>query len=244
MALENIQYSHLEELGGSNYEIVDGEPNIQRWNVKIDEEVSIGEVYDVLFDPESRNVRYLIVDLDDEKLFLEEQTRMVLIPIGIAQLYEDTKLVLLPNISLQQIAALPPYQQGKLSTTEEGLVRNIFSGTATEGVVTDEVYEREGFYKHDHFNEDNFFNHTKTPLMQAEENSTSGSAAKLSSEAQRSVSRIAERPASPAHSANDAANYAAANPINPITEETPSQNLSDDEKQGSEPHTFKGGPFN
>jgi hypothetical protein len=220
MGLEENKYNHLEELGGSNYEIADGQPNIKGWAVKIDEEVRIGEVEELLFDPETNSVRYLVVDLEEEETPLAE--RKVLIPIGVAQLFEDSDLVLLPNISLQQLGALPAYERGGVSPAVELMIRTIFVGTNTEGLVSDDVYEREGFYRHNHFNEDNFYKHTKTPLMEGDPGY--GEGVDYEGEAARSVSRIAQRPASP---------------VNPFKE------LEDEDqepgKQGSEPTHFTGG---
>jgi hypothetical protein len=220
MGLEENEYNHLEELGGSNFEIADGQPNIKGWAVKLDEEVRIGEVDELLFDPESYSVRYLVVDLESEETRLAE--RKVLIPIGVAQLFEDTDLVLLPNISLQQIGALPAYERGGVSPAVELMIRTIFVGTSTEGQVADDVYEREGFYRHNHFNEDNFYKHTKTPLMEGDPGYQEGSV--YEGEAARSVSRIAQRPASPV------------NPFKELEDEG-----QEPGKQGSEPTGYTGG---
>src|SRR5436190_14030075 len=86
MGDKNIsQYGRLEELGDSNYEIADGEPNIKGWDVQNAEGQKIGEVDELLFDPYSRKVRYLIVDLDNNKLDIGEHKK-VLIPIGVAEI--------------------------------------------------------------------------------------------------------------------------------------------------------------
>jgi stress response protein YsnF len=88
MALEENKYDHLVELGDSDFEIVDGEPNIKGWDVKNEIGQQIGEVDELLFDPQSRQVRYLVVDLDGNKLGLDEDKK-VLVPIGVAELYDD-----------------------------------------------------------------------------------------------------------------------------------------------------------
>jgi len=89
MSAEN-KYDHLIELGGSDYEIVDGEPNIKGWTVKTSTGKKIGVVDELLFEPQTRKVRYLIVDLDDNRLGVDENKK-VLIPIGVASLYDDGK---------------------------------------------------------------------------------------------------------------------------------------------------------
>lgn len=91
MALEENNYNHLIELGGSDYEIVDGEPDIRGWKVKNEAGQLIGKVDDLLFDPESQQVRYLIVDLNDAEFVIEDEKK-VLVPIGLASLYDGTKI--------------------------------------------------------------------------------------------------------------------------------------------------------
>src|SRR5437879_6187870 len=90
MAFEENTYNHLEELGGSDFEMVSGEPDIIGWDVKTEEGQKIGEVDDLLFNPQSRKVRYLVVDMDRNKLHLDKG-RKVLIPIGIAELYSKNE---------------------------------------------------------------------------------------------------------------------------------------------------------
>jgi hypothetical protein len=84
---ETNNYNHLEELNGSDYQIVEGEPDITGWRVIDGQGREIGEVDDVLFDPQTRAVRYIIVDLENNDLEIE--SRKVLVPIGIAELWEE-----------------------------------------------------------------------------------------------------------------------------------------------------------
>jgi sporulation protein YlmC with PRC-barrel domain len=86
-SVKNVKYDHLQELGGSNYEIVDGEPNIKGWKVRNHEGRKIGKVDELLFDPVSQKVRYLVVDLDANELGLDDD-RKVLVPIGVAAIYD------------------------------------------------------------------------------------------------------------------------------------------------------------
>jgi hypothetical protein len=91
MALENdnieqYRYDHLDELGGSDYEIVDGQPDIRGWDVKTEQGRKIGEINELLFDPEARKVRYLVVGLQGNETDIKYGS-VVLIPIGVARLY-------------------------------------------------------------------------------------------------------------------------------------------------------------
>ena len=89
MALDNnTKNDHLVELGGSDYEIVKGESHIKGWDVKNIQGEKIGKVDELLFDPQARKVRYLIVDLDENEFDLDKDKK-VLIPIGVADLYDE-----------------------------------------------------------------------------------------------------------------------------------------------------------
>jgi len=172
--------NRLQELGGSDYEIVDNQPNIKGWTVKNPQGETIGEVDELIFDVQSRKVRYMVVDLEGSVLDLEP--RDVLVPIGLAELDEDDDDVILPNVTVDQLRALPVYEKGRITRDTENSVRNIFgglgaaagatgaaiSGTAHRaGDALENTADRVGdaitgdrdrdddFYDHDHFKERN-----------------------------------------------------------------------------------------
>lgn len=188
MAYEEHTYGHLEELGGSKFEIVDDEPNIKGWDVKTGDGLGIGSVHDLLFNPQSRKVRYLVVDMNGNELHLDEGRR-VLIPIGIAELYSkrdykksvvqvhrdgsydkkhdpydpayDGNVVVLPGVNIAQLNALPLYEKDHLSPDIEMAIRKIFESSGQDSSsVHDHTYNRDKFYDHDHFNEDKFYKHS------------------------------------------------------------------------------------
>jgi uncharacterized protein (TIGR02271 family) len=258
MALNDntTEANRLEELGGSNYEIVDGEQNIKGWDVKNEQGKKIGEVDELLFNPASRSVRYLVVDLDDNELELENDDRKVLIPIGLAELHSDDiedeekdenedrsplnqeskrtdvlnesgleenetgfdeneraferepglneaetiydpreggDVVIVPNVTTQQLNALPAYEKDQVTPQLETTIRNIFEGVGLAGTVV----AADDFYNHEHFNEDRFYNsrnaEEKLPVIKEDlavgkrEVETGGA---------RITSRLVERPVS------------------------------------------------
>lgn len=189
---KNIKYDHLQELGGSNYEIVDGEPNIKGWKVRNHEGRKIGKVDELLFDPVSQKVRYLVVDLDASELGLEDD-RKVLVPIGVASIHDKKKydndvedrddddngdkvrlagddvldspyqnsrfnphnerhLVSVP-VDINQLRTLPAYKKHYVSPEVESAVMRVFQGVDNTAPYT---YDSD-FYKHEHFNEDRFY---------------------------------------------------------------------------------------
>ena len=153
MAIEDntADSSRLEELGSSNYEIVDGQPNIKGWSVKDSAGNLIGAVNELLFNPASRNVRYIVLDLASNDFDFDE--RMVLIPIGVAELHSNDSHVVIPLVTASQINALPTYNKGTEITTEkEEAVRSIFL-TSNDANTSRNV----DFYDHEHFNTDKFY---------------------------------------------------------------------------------------
>jgi len=143
----------MEELKNSEFEIAEGEPDVTDWDVVDVHSAKIGDVDDVLFDPDARKVRYLIVNLEANELLLDN-TRQVLIPIGLAVLDEAKDDVILPNITIKQLNALPGYEKDNVTPEFETAVRDVFE----EGVVIHTTNEWKDFYEHDHFTESRFFN--------------------------------------------------------------------------------------
>ena len=168
MALDDQinENTHLIELGGSDFEIVDGQPNVKGWNVVNEQGQKIGEVEELLFSPESRKVRYLVVDLDDPGSSLIDTEPIgktegpVLIPIGLAELHEQDDEVILPHVTTDQIFALPAYEKGNVTPITESLIRSILAGTAVGDAL---AYNATDFYTHDHFSEEKFYGNRRVP---------------------------------------------------------------------------------
>lgn len=160
MAYEAENNKHLEELHGSDYQIVEGEPDISGWDVIDGEGRKIGEVEDVLFDPQTRSVRYIIVDLGENELEIDTDKK-VLVPIGIAELRDeeetdtddaeaeyDDEIVYLPGLTAAQLTALPAYEKGNLSPEQEIAIRQVFEAPKPDALI---IYEKDVFYTHPHF---------------------------------------------------------------------------------------------
>ncbi len=163
MAYDNEKdQPRLQELGGSDYEIVDGQYNIKGWEVKNEQNQVIGDVIELLFDPVSQRVRYMIVDTDANDLRLN--ARKVLIPIGLAELHEKDDDVIVPNVTANQIQALPDYTGLPLDTDAERLIVNTFehrpdtiiTPVAEAGTVA--TAPAQDFYEHQQFNQNRLYN--------------------------------------------------------------------------------------
>jgi sporulation protein YlmC with PRC-barrel domain len=144
----------------SDFEIVDGEPDIRGWDVRNTRGQKIGEVEDLIIDAQQKKARYIVLDLDDNELDLDD--RKVLVPIGLAELHEKDDDVILP-VEVQQLQALPEYDSDNLDDSVERQIcstfgreskhlgRDRFTGT------TDNDRTGDDFYGHDYFNDDNLY---------------------------------------------------------------------------------------
>jgi stress response protein YsnF len=173
--------NRLQELGGSDFEIADGQPNIKGWTIKNPQGQTIGEVDELIFDVQSRKVRYMVVDLEDSVLDLEP--RDVLVPIGLAELNEDDDDVILPNVTVEQLRALPAYEKNRIDRDTETSIRSIFGGLgaaagATGAAMGGAAYRtgdaltgdattgdrNDDFYDHNHFNDRGLYRNRRDEL--------------------------------------------------------------------------------
>ena len=145
----------LTELSNSGYEIVSDEPDIRKWKVRNAEGRPLGVVDDLVIDKQLHKVRYIVLDLNGKPLNL--LSRKVLVPIGISQFDDLDDVVILPTITIEQLATLPTYHKGKIRLDEERKIRNVFSAPNPK-VDYDERYEDDHFYEHEHFNDENYYN--------------------------------------------------------------------------------------
>ena len=163
MAAENDRNTRLQKLSGSDFEVVDGQPDIRNWDVKDSNGSKLGEVDELIFDYESRKVRYLVVDIEDNDHDVE--AKEVLVPIGIAELHESDDEVILPGVTATQLTALPEYNEDRFDTEHETSVRNVFGGLGGAALAggTDS-----DFYDHEHFNEDNLYRNRRITTEDAQ----------------------------------------------------------------------------
>ncbi|MBE5318166.1 PRC-barrel domain-containing protein [Pedobacter sp. MR2016-19] len=164
-----IVYSNLEELSKSIYQLTDGEADIKGWPVRNEAGDPVGKVRDLLFDPEQNAIRYVIVELADMGEDLEEKA--VLIPIGLVNLGEGKKEVILPDIHHDQFRAMPRYIIGEVTPELENQIRNVIGSPAALR-MEDEIVEIDcaNFYRHHHFDKNSFpeqnpRNHDSDPLI-------------------------------------------------------------------------------
>jgi hypothetical protein len=170
MSNEKKDKYSLTELSKSDFEIADGEPDIRGWKVKNLDGRIVGEVIELLFDPLSRSVRYLVMHIEGKSLNLV--SRNVLIPIGLADIHEEIDEVTLPTVTVGHLANLPTYKRNSVNPVIEKSIRAVFSGesvSAAPGTAIDYDYDRERFYQDDLYNEDRLFNRRRKNRLSTDE---------------------------------------------------------------------------
>lgn len=150
--------TRLRELSGSDYTIPKGQPDIRGWDVRDANKLKFGVVQDLIFDIRAGKVRYLVLQvLDTPELDLDKRT--VLVPIGLAELDASDNDVFLPSVNAFQLRALPSYKKSLLGAKAEHDVRSVFGATTLGNTTPQNTLPQndveEGFYNHDHFNENN-----------------------------------------------------------------------------------------
>ncbi len=169
MATENNRQTRLQKLSGSDFEISDGEPDIRGWDVKDASGKRFGEVEELIFDYESRKVRYLVIDLEENDYDLDDKE--VLVPIGVAELHENDDDVILSGVTAEQLLALPEYDEDRFDTEHETSVRNVFGGLGGAALAGGSNKD-DDFYNHEHFNESNLYRN-RNRKDEKDENETS-----------------------------------------------------------------------
>lgn len=148
---EDKKYNRLQKLSGSDYEIVDGEPDIRGWDVRDAAGKRLGEVDDLIFDRQDNRVRYVVLDLNGNDYDLED--RDVLVPIGLAELHKSDDDVILSNVTAEQLQALPEYDEDNFDEEKESRIHNVFAGAGTAVLAAGGA----SLYNHEHYNDDKFY---------------------------------------------------------------------------------------
>jgi hypothetical protein len=116
-------------------------PDIRGWAVVSGDDRRVGEVDELLVEPDGRTVRYLDVELDEAETGVAGDAH-VLIPIGFARLERDRSLVRV-DPQAGDLVALPRYDQGPVERSLERAVLDRMGAGASS--------ERGRFYEGDAF---------------------------------------------------------------------------------------------
>ena len=163
METNESQYENdrLEELGSSDFEIADGQPDIRGWEVNDINNRYVGQADELIFDKTTRKVLYIVVDLDGNELDLA--VKKVLVPIGLATLHEQVDEVILAELASLRLAHLPEYIKGKITPQMESSIHHTFTGLAAAVAAGASTYQShpEGFYQHEYFDQNRLYGNRK-----------------------------------------------------------------------------------
>ena len=148
---ETYEYRRLESLADSDFEIADGNPEIQGWDIKDDLGERVGEVHNLLFNPSSKKVRYIVADLDAQS----GVAKRILIPIGLAELHETDDEVYLPGVTVSQLYATPEYSDEAMAEMYEERVLNAFRPVNEPAKPYNDNSEK--FYADSHFDDQRIY---------------------------------------------------------------------------------------
>jgi sulfite reductase alpha subunit-like flavoprotein len=157
-------HTRLEELGLQNISEIDAEYDLRGYAVLDAHKKQIGRVIELLYDIQSKKLRYLVIELHSENE--EENLRQILAPIGTAEPHEDENNIFIPALTSDLIYALPDYEKGQVNPGVENMVRLAFAGEdlLAEGsglTGNDVLNEEEAFYNHLHFDLEKLFGKKK-----------------------------------------------------------------------------------
>ncbi|MEO7800415.1 MAG: PRC-barrel domain-containing protein, partial [Ginsengibacter sp.] len=161
MSKEIVNHEVLQELGSSGFEMAKGDPDIRGWDAINTLNQKIGKVKELLFDTKARKVRYLILNLDGRAMNL--LSRDILIPVGVAELEQNDKVVLLPHLNAGHYASLPDYKKGTVTFQTERAIRDVFvpqAAVPNEKLADHNLRddrEREAFYNNQYFDENRMY---------------------------------------------------------------------------------------
>lgn len=123
----NSEHIRLKELGNSRFEVAKNESDIRGWQVKNAYGRVLGKVDDLLFDLQTEQVLYMVLDTTDNEMHLKD--RKVLLPLEYADLKEAYRNVVYPGVMANELTELPTYEKGKISMNVENIVRHAFVNT-------------------------------------------------------------------------------------------------------------------
>jgi uncharacterized protein (TIGR02271 family) len=119
-------------------EVAPDNPDIRGWNVVDAGDRVIGEVDDLIVDPQAMKVRFLTIDLDKDALNLQDG-RSVLVPITNVQLDGDEKRARLVGIDRTAVLQLESADAGQWEADDPSLTRERTDVTDSARPETEET---------------------------------------------------------------------------------------------------------
>lgn len=128
-----VRLARLDAL--DDFRISKGNGDPRGWTVMGGDGAKLGKVSDLIVDQEAMRVKYLDVDVEEEKLDLEVVDRHVLMPVECARLEHKGKKVIMDGLFARDLSSYPVYSGLPLAKGIEEQIRQRFRAhaPATEG---------------------------------------------------------------------------------------------------------------
>lgn len=114
----------LRRLGDlPDFEMTSDSPDVRGWAVRGAEGTSLGNVFELLVDPQALKVRYLVVELD-ARFQPRELEHYILLPAAAVSLDSESNSVFVPMLRENAVLSYPPYTEIQITPAfEEAMQR-------------------------------------------------------------------------------------------------------------------------
>ena len=143
LGTEEIRLRRLSEL--DDYEVADRDTDPRGWQIVDSAGERLGEVDDLVVDPQAMKARYLEVDLRHDVIGDEEADHM-LVPVGYARLDEDSRRVLVDALRESDVRTLPRYAHDFDDSYEDRVDRHFARGFEGDNRYRHPRYDAERLY--------------------------------------------------------------------------------------------------
>jgi photosynthetic reaction center H subunit len=143
MGTEHVRLRRLSELG--DYEVADDDPDPRGWEIVGAAGEPLGEVDDLVVDPQAMKARYLAVDLKDE-FVRDDAGDHVLVPVGYARLDENDRRVRVDALRGPTVQSLPRYGDEFDEAYEDRIDRHFTEGFSGEHRYAHPRYDADRLY--------------------------------------------------------------------------------------------------
>ncbi len=134
-----------------DYQIAEGEPDIRGWHVVAADGRRLGEVESLIVDTAAMQVRYVLMDPDDD-VFRDNDDRLLPLPLGAAHLDENDNEVVLDTLTADMLASAPRLKKGGLTAEGESELRTYYlSRLRGRSVAGNGPFSDRDLYNHTRF---------------------------------------------------------------------------------------------
>ena len=129
-----------------DFEVATGQPDVRGWTVRGADGKPLGQVHELIIDPEALKVRYLDVELDPRNARSPHETH-ILLPIGVANLDPEADNVFVPGLNQLTVKDYPPYIELQITRQyEEAMLRALGKAPVEGDFYARHSYDAGAFY--------------------------------------------------------------------------------------------------